>query len=278
MMMEVPSPSNVQIESGQTTTESDLGRPSLLELVALWGLSCALFVAVILHFQSYSTKVDQFGDSSAYMAAARAIRHWDFRGVMVKQFWGVSYAAAGVSRLSGCSDRTALLMVCGVSSFASVLLVFKLWGPWVAGFFAAINFDWVQRSFLGGSESLFVGLLFFSFWSTRKDRWIWASLCAAFATVVRPLGIFALLAIGIVLLSRREYRKVGTSTGLALMVGALYLLPFLLYFHDPLFQEHRYKTSDWHSGSVIGAPFQAIAMSSLRSPGPWTNMVLTLGW
>jgi hypothetical protein len=252
--------------------------PSRMEIALLWILSAALFIAVVSHFRPFTTSVDDFGDNGAYLDAARAIRHWNFDHVIVKQFWGLSYAVALFSFVPGPSPRTIFLVICAACSLASVLLAYQLWGAWIAGYFAVLNFDWMQRSYLGGSEPLFTLLLFASFICIRKERWIWAAILAALASVVRPLGIFALLAIGFVLLCRREYRKFLLCTGAGAIIGILYLLPFALYFHDALYQVHRYKTSDLHSGPALGLPFQALISSFWHDRPPLTNFLLILGW
>ncbi len=252
--------------------------PSRLEIAALWILSAWIFAFTVFHFRSVNANLRAFGDNPAYLDAARAIHNWNFANVIVKQFWGLSYAIALFSFLPHISPYTALLLICMACSLLSVLLAYQLWGAWVAGYFAVLNFDWMQRSYLGGSEPLFVALLFASFACIRKERWIWAAILAALASLVRPLGLFALLAIGLVLLYRREYRKFLTCTAAGAILGTLYLLPFWLYFHDPLYQFHRYQTADWHSGPAVGLPFQALASSFLHNTEPLTNVLLTLGW
>jgi hypothetical protein len=42
----------------------------------------------------------------------------------------------------------------------------------------ALNFDWIQRSFLGGSEPLFVLLILARLRFARKESWKTASLLA----------------------------------------------------------------------------------------------------
>lgn len=251
--------------------------PSRIEVSLLWLFAALLFVGVLTHFQTYAGKVDSFGDNGRYLEDANAIRHWDFRGVAVKQFWGLPYLIACVSWLH-VSARSSLLLICMVSSLASVLLAWRLWGPWIAAFFAVLNFCWIQVSLLGGSEPLFVALLFSSFWASRKEHWRWASVFAALATLVRPLGFFALLGIGLALIFRRDYRKAFVCTLLAGFIGTIYLLPFWIYFHDPLYQVHQYKQNDWHSESAIGWPFRALVVSFLNNEVPWTNVIFTLGW
>jgi hypothetical protein len=249
-----------------------------MEIAAVWVFSAVLFVSVVSHFRPFMATVDDFGDNQAYLDAARAIHAWNFHNVIVKQFWGLSYAVALFSFAPGLSPRTILLLICSACSLTTVLLAYQLWGPWTAGYFTVLNFDWMQRSYLGGSEPMFVALLLASFVCIRKERWVWAALVAALASVVRPLAIFALLAIGLVLLFRREYRKLLICIGVGTIIGVLYLLPFWLYFHDALYQVHHYQTYDWRSGPAIGLPFRALVYSFLYNRGLLTNTLLTLGW
>jgi len=253
------------------------GVPSRAELILLWLVAAVCFVVVINHFQPYSAMVDTFGDNGAYISAATAIQHWDFRGVHTKQGWGLSYLIAFFSWFH-LSPHLSLLLIRMASSMASVLLVQSLWGGWIAAFFAILSFDWLQVSLLGGAEPLFVLLILSSFWFSRKERWLPASLVAALATIVRPLGVFALLAIGLHLSLRRDFKKAFLCTAIAMVVAALYVLPFWLYFHDPLYQFHRYQQADWQSGFVIGWPFRAIALAFWHNREPRTNVIFTAGW
>ncbi len=250
--------------------------PSLRIVLALGLISCAVFVGFVSGFEPYATKVTTFGDSGSYMAVASAIRRWNFAGLEVKQFWGLPYAMAAISRLSGMSDYAALLTVSALSSFVSLALVYRLWGGWVAALFALLNFDWMQRSFLGGSEPLFVALLFAAFLAAREDRWLWAALLGALATTVRPLGFMALLAIGATLLWKRAYRKCALSTGIGAAVGLAYVLPLWHILGDPLATVHSY-TQDDGGPALFGIPFYAI-MIGLNSGAPWTNRLLSLCW
>ena len=252
--------------------------PSLREIVALWAVTCLIFVGVVSWLCNYLALVENSGDASAYMAIASAIRRWNFQGVMVKQFWGLPYAMAGLSFLTGSTERSALLMVCFASSLTAVAIAHRLWGGWVAGFFAILNFDWLQRSFLGGSEALFVALLFGSFLAVRKERWWLAALLASLATIVRPLGFFALLAIGLVLLWRRDFRRLIPAVVTGLVIGALYALPLAKQFGDPLATTHSYYSPEWQGGWLFGFPFYAIIKGTLTEAAPWTNLIISFGW
>jgi len=252
--------------------------PSQREIVALWLLTCVIFVGGLAFLTNYFDLVFRFGDSSAYMDVASAIRRWDFHGLMVKQFWGLPYLMAAISRATGLSDRSALLLVSFASSLASVVLAYRLWGGWIAGFFAILNFDWMQRSYLGGAEPLFVALLFASFFAVRKERWTIAALLAALATTVRPLGFFALLGIGVLLLWKREYRRLLPAVVIGLVVGILYVLPFAQQFHDPLATVHSYYDPHTQGGWLFGFPLYAIIKGTLAEGAPWTNLVLSFGW
>jgi hypothetical protein len=252
--------------------------PTFKEICCLVLFGLSVFALTILLFKNYFATVDIFGDSSAYMSVASAIRRWDFHGLAVKQFWGLPYAMAGVSKLTGLSDRTALLLLSLVPSLLAAVLARDLWGGWIAGYFALLNFDWLQRSCLGGSEPLFVCLLFASFVAARRRRWLLASLLASLATIVRPLGVFALLGIGVTLLWQRNLRKFAAATAIGLAVGALYAIPLATYFGDPLATVNSYHSQQWQGGWLFGFPFYAIIKGTLIYPAPWTNLVLSFGW
>jgi hypothetical protein len=252
--------------------------PGFYEASILSLFTGILFVSTIAVFQKYSDAVTGFGDNAAYSSVASAIRAWDFRGIEVKQFWGFSYAIALVSRITSISVQNSLISVCVVSSLLSIALANKLWGGWVAALFAVLNFEWMQRSFLGGSEPLFVVLLFAFFLAARKQSWLIAGLLGSLATITRPVGLLAIAVLGFVLLKQRKYSEFSLCATVALIVGALYILPFWIFFHDPLYEFHQYKASDWSSESPIGLPFGAIIPSLFHSDSPWTNVALNCGW
>jgi hypothetical protein len=85
-----------------------------------------IFVTFISLFRSYFSAVDDFGDSSPYLTLASAIRHFDFPGIVVKQFWGLPYATAALSSLTRISDRTSLLAISVIASCVSVVLALCL--------------------------------------------------------------------------------------------------------------------------------------------------------
>ena len=269
-------------DSTQRKREFKTDGPLQIEVVLLWLISAVFFLTVVTHFQRYTTEVTAFGDNGAYISAAEAIEHWDLQSSHTKQGWGLSYAIALLSILH-LSSTVGLLFISMASSLASVLLVRNLWGGWISAFFAILNFSWIQATFLGGSEPLFVLLLLLSFWFSRKkfsrkDRWVSASVMAALATLTRPVGIFALFALALTLLLRKDYRKLFLCTATASLIGFLYLVPFWIALHDPLYQFHRYQHEDWQSGSLVTWPLYIITVSYLYYRGPWTNVFLTGGW
>jgi hypothetical protein len=251
--------------------------PSLAQVLAFWLVGCLAFTGFVGFLRSYYDLVDNFGDSSAYMTLASAIRHWDFHGVVIKQFWGLPYAMAALSRVTGASDRTALLLISFISSAVAVAIAYRLWGGWVAGYFGVLNFDWLQRSYLGGSEPLFVALLFGAFWAVRKEKWALAALLSSLATIVRPLGIFALVGMGLYLLWKRDYRNLVTATAIGALVGIFYMLPLARHFGDPLATVNSYHSAEWQGGWLFGFPFYAIIKGTMTEPAPWSNLLLSFG-
>jgi len=255
----------------------ETGSPSLKELIALVSVSFVLFISVISLARNYFVAIDGFGDSLGYMTLASAIRHWEFQGIVIKQFWGLPYAMAALSKVTGLPDRASLLLFSLASSMLAAILARQLWNGWIAGYFAILNFDWLQRSCLGGAEPLFACLVFASFVCVRRERWLTAALLASFATVVRPLGIFALIGIGIALLWRHDLKKFTAATAIGLVVGLLYALPLARYFGDALATVSSYHSKDWQGGWLFGVPFVAIVKGFLL-PAPWTNILLSVAW
>ncbi len=251
--------------------------PSRTELGTLVAITFAIMISVLAIVRGYSTSVDNFGDSSAYMGLASAIRHWNFEGIVIKQFWGLPYAMATLSKLTGVSDRTSLLFFSLLPSLLAVMLVRELWDGWIAAYFAVLNFDWLQRSCLGGSEPLFVCCLLAAFFCARKDRWLVAAVFAAFATVVRPLGLFALLGIGITLLLKRDFRRFFAASVIGLIIGVLYSLPLALHFGSALANVHSYHDARWGGGWLFGLPFYAI-ITGYTQPAPLTSLALSSCW
>jgi len=252
--------------------------PSLKTVLIISLASCVIFVALVSALRNYFTVVDAFGDNSSFIATASAIRHWRFDALRAQQFWGLPYGMALVSLVTGASERMALLIVCFAAYFTSIVFVYQLWGGWVASFFAGLNLEWLQRSFLGGSEPLFVALLFAAFFTARQKKWMRAALLASLSTVVRPLGLFALLAIAVTLVAQRDFRRLALSTLIGLAVGGLYVVPLVVYFGSPLANVNAYRQLDWDHGSMLGWPFAALIKGTILYPAPWTNLAISYGW
>jgi hypothetical protein len=249
--------------------------PQMREILALTLTGAAIFALVILRFCNYHAEALQFGDSQSYISVANAIRHWDFAGLHVKQFWGYPYAMAALSSISRLPVDATLLIVSFSSCVLSIAFAYRLWGGWVAAFFAVLNFDWLQRSFLGGSEPLAVALIFGAFLAVRKDRFLVAAALASLSTVVRPLGVFSVLAIVTVLLYRRDFKRVAGAILIGAVIAALYAVPLLKYFGDPLATVHSYGGSERF---LFGLPFRAILEGLFLNHVPLTNLALSVGW
>ena len=220
----------------------------------------------------------KFGDNPDYLKAASAIRHWQFAGVQVKQFWGVSYVVACVSIITGVSEATGLVVVCVGASLVSVALCYWLWDGWIAAFFALLSLDWLQRSLLGGAEPLFMAFLLGSFLALRRDRWMCAAVSASLATVVRPFGVFALLGLGVHLLLRKRFRDCAIATAIGLVIGVLYTWPLKHYLGNPFANVASYQRNDWKGGLPFNLPFVAIIHDTIPINAPLTNLALTFGW
>lgn len=232
--------------------------PTLKELLILVSVCYALYVVLISLLGNYSGLVRIFGDNKAYVMIATAIRRWDFTSLRTWQLWGLPYAMVAFSFVSRISFLSALLVISVCSSFITLILSKRLWGGWVAGFFAVVSRDWMERSLLGGAEPLFLVLVFGSFLAARRHCWKMAALLAALSTTVRPMGIFALAALGITLLFSRQYKNLAIAVLIGLFIGGLYAVPLRLYKGSSLEQVKDYSLADGSGGKPITYPFLAL--------------------
>ena len=259
--------------------------PTLREVVALVALTCVLFDMTAHALKGWRTLILSFGDNDPYVEVATAIRHWNFHGIDIQQFMGYPYAIAAVSLALHLPMDLALSLVAGVASLVSTVLVARLFGTSVAVYFAITNLNWLQTSFLGGSEPLALALGLIAFWTFRRGRPIFAAFFAALATTVRPFMFFALVGIGIALLAQKRYAKFLGALCLGLLVGSLYAWPLAHYFGDPFLTVHSYTSRDYGAthvsgphGHLLGWPFHGIIVGTLIYSAPWTSLILSFSW
>jgi len=250
---------------------------STWELISLWCLALIVFLTVFCRFHQYVTSINSYGDNAQYLVISSAIRHWSCAGVEPKHAWGLSYLIALVSML-GVSASIGLLAISLACSLASAVLVCRLWSGWVAGYFAVINFAWLQRSALGGSEPLFLLVVLSSVAACRSQRWILASVLASISATGRRVGVLMVVAIIVTLLWHRRRTIVGICVAAdSFIIAAIYLQPFWLCFHDPLAGFRAYRV-DWDSNSPIAFPFRALLHGALSPGRPLTNVLLNASW
>ena len=264
---------NVQNCERAWTTE-----PTLIEVLLLSVICYAVYIIVICSLQNYWQMFRTFGDNQPYVAIATGIRNWNFPAIKEWQFFGLPYAMVAFSYLTRTSFWAAVLVLSVVCSFTAVMLCNRLWGGWVAGLFAVSSREWMERSLLGGAEPLFLALLFGSFIAARRERWTIAAFLAALSTTVRPMGIFALLAIGLVLLWRKRYTSLLAATLVGSVVGALYTVPMRLYMGTALANVTAYGQADGSGGHPLTVPFRALFQNSMPALSTGLNVARAGVW
>jgi hypothetical protein len=259
--------------------------PSLRELLLLVVVSFAVMWGTALVLHRSLGLVLEYGDNSAYHEVANAIVRWDFHNVYIQHFMGYPYFIAAVSLLFRFPTTFALWGIAVTSSLVAVWCAARLFGTTAAGYFALTNLAWLQLSALGGSEPLAMALGLGAMVAFRGHRRFLAALLAALAVTVRPLMIFLLVGMGLVLLYRKQFRSFFVALGTGLVIGLLYMLPLALYFGDPLWTLHSYTSHDYGGGGIAGPhgrlfgwPFHGIIAGTLAYPAPWTNLVLSFLW
>jgi hypothetical protein len=262
-------------EGNERTWKSE---PTLKEVLLLSVVCYAVYLLVLVLLTNYWHMFKTFGDNQAYVWIAEGIRSWNFKSIKEWQFFGLPYVMVAFSFLTHTSYWTAILSLCVICAFVVTALSERLWGGWVAGVFAVCSRDWIERAVIGGAEPLFLALVFGSFLAARRDKWLLAASLAAFSAVVRPMGIFALVAVGIVLLVRGQYKKFVAACFVGGAIGTLYVLPLKLYMGSPLANVKAYGAADGSGGRPLTLPFYALLQNQMPQLSTNLNVARASFW
>lgn len=221
-------------------------------------------------------------DNPYYLEIVTIIRNWHAPNADIAQhFWGFPYAIAAVSKLFGLRGLMALVMISMLGSLVVCILVHRLYGGWVAAAFIFVNYEWIMLSVDGGSEPLFMCLLYASFLAVRSGRWNLATLLASVGTTVRPVGVFALLSFAVVLAMQRNYRRLAIIMLIGLAVGALYVVPLCILVGNPFVNFIGYRgcwgTHRWPLTYPLGG-WISTYISALYGNTRWYMLVFFAIW
>jgi len=242
-------------------------RPWEVALIALASSAAfAITIELVCGRGGYWDYAASAGDNFDYLRIMAAIRRSDVASFgAVLHLWGAPYLAAAVAWGSGLSDVAAWVALSLLASVATVVLAARLWGSSVAAVFAIASWDWLQAATLGGSEPPFLLLAFGAFAAARSACWTLAALCAAASATVRPVGVFVVAAIVLVLAARREFARaalavVTTAVVLGAYAGALARLP-----GGGVLAHWRGYECCWIGGWPLALPFQALLAGMMQS-------------
>jgi hypothetical protein len=255
--------------------------PSLPEVLLMFAVVLAVHLLMVCRLSNFWDARAPWFDGEKYLEIAAIIRQGNLSGhEMPQHFWGFPYAIAGISKLFSMPEPMALVMISILGSLAACVLVHRLYGGWVAAVFIFVNYQWIALSVEGGSEPLFMCLLYASFLAVRSGRWNTAALLASLSTTVRPVGVFALLSFAAVLAKRKSWRQLAVITLIGLAIGVLYAFPLWLILGSPFANFVAYRSHWGPRGWPLTYPFGAlipsyfIAFHEIR----WTFFVFSAVW
>lgn len=221
-------------KSYQPTSVTESNDISLHEVLLLASVICALVLVEVLRAGDLRRCALGWLDNESYIQIGQMIRDWRIEHVHNQHFWGLPAAIALLSKLTGSPVRVSLLLVSLISSFSALTVITRLYGGVVATAFAILSLEWTHVSVMGGSEPLFLAVLMVSFLAFRAKRLGTASLLAALATTVRPVGVFALLSFGFLMIARKQWADFLKSSGIGVCIGFGYFATVRALTGDPL--------------------------------------------
>jgi hypothetical protein len=260
---------------------SDGREPSLVEVLLMLATIFVLHLWTLWRVRNFWDVAAFWGDNRPYLRIVDIIRNWHFSGgERPWHFWGFPYAIAGISKLFSIPGLMAVVMISMLGSLAVCILVHRLYGGWVAAAFLFMNYLWIIGSVEGGSEPLFMCLLYAAFLSVRSGRWNIAALLASLGTTVRPVGVLALIGFAIVLIRRKSYRQLAAITLIGLAIGVLYAVPLRIILGSPFENFSAYR-GDWGpQGWPLTYPLGALVPSFFTTWAEfrWPNLVMGAVW
>jgi hypothetical protein len=263
------------------TSDSDRSEPSLSEVLLMLMAVFGVYLLIVGRSRDFWKISISWGDNHGYLDIASIIQNWHFAGGAAPvHFWGLPYMIVGISRLFSVPELMALVLVSTLGSLTMCISVHRLYGGWVAiAVFGFINYRWIYMSMEGGAEPLFMCLVYASFLAARRGQWNIASLLASLSTIVRPLGVFALLAFAAILLMRRSYRQLTAITLIGLGMGVLYFVPLWTLLGSP-FANFIACRADWApSGLPLTYPFGSLVFNYLAAYQlRWPVVVWSIAW
>jgi hypothetical protein len=261
----------------QAIIDVNLSRELLLfSMLAVLAYSVC-FIIVIAH-KDFWDLVWNSGDNRGYIRIAQGIQEWSSQAIgKVKLFWGTGYGILAVHFLSRADYGTSLLLLSTVSGVLGVVFAYQLYGRAVAACFVFVSAALMQRTLVGGSESLFVALFLGSLLAIRKGSFGWGVLLATLATTVKPIGMFVVAAMLLTTLRRKNWESFVRYVSVAACVVALYAGPLVLLTGSPFGNFSGYS-EDWHQKLPISVPFYPLFKAALASQEPLSNRIKIAVW
>ncbi len=262
--------------AGHGTLSDAAERLGLRHVLTFAALLLAVCAALTLVNGGLWRTVATNGDNGKYTQMATAIEKGDLRLASPTKYpWGLPFAVAVVARALRIGNVQALFVISMFCSLAATGLAFTLWGPWVALYFNAVDYTWLQFSAYGSSDSLFVLLTLASLLAARSKRYVAALLLAALGALVRTIGILLLPVVAIWALYEQGFRRSALAVALAGLVLGVYVCVMTVSLGDPLMTYHQYQKATWVRGLPVTWPLGAI-VAGLRSGAYSSNAFVRL--
>ncbi len=245
-------------------------------LALMVGITLAAYLFSAVHQLGSWLQAADWLDNGAYIAASEAIvnRQWNTPSDSPTPFFGFPLIIAAVTQTTALDEWVAVIAVSFVSALIACACLRRLYGPSAVLSPFILSWDWVGVCVLGGSEAPFCACLFAAFLCARSGRWRTASMLAAVATTIRPVGVFALVALCLSRIHRRAWRTSAEMSLVGLAIGAMYLALVWSITGDAWINFRTYRV-DWNTGWPVGPPFIALIHSSVplfQRFGWWNGM------
>ena len=243
-------------------------------------ISLSLIIFFYRDLNSYYLAVSEYGDNENYLQLANNFLNWDF-SIFVYHPFGISILIFMINFITTIDPVILMVLLNIIFAYFSIIIIAKIFSPLVSVFFIILGYEFTLVSLMGGSEISAIFFILFSLFLYKYNLKKSSFITASFVYFIKPWAIALPIAIGIILLFKKEKKTFFEFFIISILMFSIYLLiSYIVYGPGLIFEG--YKDNDAlikNQESFLEFPFVAmlkeiIGPNSIDGlPLPITNII-----
>lgn len=205
-------------------------------------VSLSLIIFFYGNLNNYYLAVSNYGDNKNYLILADNFLKMDF-SIFVYHPFGISVILSIVNFITKIDFIFLMILLNVIFAYFSLIIISKLFTNLVAIFFLIFGYEFTLVSLMGGSEISAIFFILITLFLYKFNFKKSACLTSSFAYFIKPWAIALPIAIGIVLLFKKERKFFFEFFIITLLMFIIYLvISYIIYGPGLIFAG--YKSND----------------------------------